>query len=230
MGAIVAQVLDSARTHLNDDEATLWNDQKLIPKLQEAYRELMSQLYLSGVPLTYATTSVLTVPADLVDGHNVDMSAVSGYPTNIIEPIYMKERSVGQLNTDFVDMTEVDFLPNLQKSTELIWWCWQGQKIMLLGALNAVEVQLRYMGSLVPPTKVTDDIVVIMGELYLSYRTASLAMEAARQFDVAYKLYSVAKGHLDTIIRINVKQLQNLPANRRPYHRGRGRSRTIRDF
>ena len=229
--ALAYQVLTSARTYLNDDDATLWPDARLLPKLQEAHRELALRLLLNGVPVTNALTAVLTVPANTVDGQNVDMSTVSGYPTDIVEPIWLKERTVGQTNQDFVDMTEVDFLPNLQKSTELVWWTWFQEKIFLLGALNDVQVQLRYRRGLTTPITVNDPIGVLYGELFLSRRTAAIAVESTgKDAARALNLTQEANNHFDTIRRAAIKEMQNLPARQRPYHRGRGRSRVLRDF
>ncbi len=228
--ALAYQVLDSARTYLDDDDRSSWPDQKLLPKLQEAHRELALKLILCGVPVTNELSTVITVPADTVDGHNVDLSLVTGYPTDIIEPIWLKERAIGQQNQDFVDMTEVDFLPNLQKSTELIWWCWQQEKVFLLGALNDVQVILRYRRGLPTPVTVNDAIGVLYGELFLSRRVASMAMESIGNSARATSLNAEAMMHFDTIKRAAVKEMQNLPARKRPYHRGRGRSRVLRDF
>lgn len=229
--ALAHQVLDSARTYLDDDDRSSWPDQKLLPKLQEAHRELALKLILAGVPVTNEISSVITVTANTIDGQNVDVSTMTGYPTDMIQPVWLKERAIGQTNQDFVPMTEVDFLPNLQKSTELIWWCWQQEKIFVLGALNDVQILLRYRRGLVTPVTVNDPIGVLYGELFLSRRIASMAIEsrgdnAAR----AASLNTEAMMHFDTIKRAAVKEMQNLPARRRPYHRGRGRSRVLRDF
>ena len=220
--APASQVLDSARTHLNDEFGSLWTDQKLMPKLQEAHRELQSTLFLSGIPVVNDITSVLTVPANTVDGQNVDMSTVTGYPANLIRPIWMKERTVGQLNQDFIDMIEVDFIPNILKDTRLVYWAWMGQTIMLLGANNDTQVQLRYRGSLIIPVKVTDDCGVLFSETFLSYRTAALAIASAGLDEAKFRmLNSQAEMNLSKLRRTAIKESQNLPARRVPYHRGR---------
>lgn len=227
--ALLGDVLAQARTHLNDDDASNWPDQRLRLKAKQAFNELQAELLVAGIPIINAVTTVLTVPALLTDDANLDISTVSGYPTDIIMPIWMKERATGQMNADFVDMTEVDFLPNIQKSNQLIWWSWIKQTVMVLGALVDTQVQLRYQRLLNVPSVNTDTIAVLLGELFLSYRIAALAiypMDKAWSKD----LNATATVNLDKIVRMNIKQLQDLPAKRRPYHRGRGRSRVIRDF
>lgn len=220
--APASQVLESARTHLNDEYGSLWTDQKLMPKLQEAHRELQSTLFLAGIPVINDVSSVITVPANTVDGVNVDMSAVTGYPNNLIRPIWMKERTVGQQNQDFIDMIEVDFIPSISKDTRLVYWAWIGQTIMLLGATNDVQVLLRYRGSIKIPAKVTDDCVVLFSETFLSYRTAALAIASTGQDNLKFQmLNSQAEMNLDKLTRTAIKEGQNLPVRRVPYHRGR---------
>lgn len=216
--ATVAQVLDSARSHLGDDDATLWTDPKLMPKFQQAHRALQLQLILAGVPVINAVSSVLSVPIGMTD-----LSLAVGYPLDLIEPIWMKERAQGELTQDFYDMTEVDFIPSVVQSTELCYWCWYQQKIIFLGALQNREVQLRYRRNLTTPTIVTQDIGVLLGELYLSYMTAYLAKGSVSKGGVDFQ--QLATMYLDQVIRAAVKEMQNLPAKRRPYHRGRNHIR-----
>lgn len=213
----VSQVLDAARTHLNDDMRINWPDQFLMPKLQEAHRELQLILVANGIPTVNATATVLTVPA-----LTTDLTTVTGYPTDLIEPIWLKERAANQQMVDFMDMTERDFIPNFQQIPELVFWAWVGEKIILLGATTVREVQLRYRRKLVTPTLTTDTIGILLGELYLSYRTASLAMASSNQPTRAMELKKDAKENVGMIISTAVKEMQNLPAKRRPYHRRRG--------
>ena len=223
--ALASVALNTARTLLNDDAATLWTDAVLIPKLQEAHRELQVKLQLSGIPVINAVTVVLSVPAN-----TTDLSTVAGYPTNLVKPEQLKERVPGQKDEDFREMTEVDFIPNINRSTPLTCWSWIGEKILLLGSTIATEVQLRYWRGLPAIVDGTSQIGFIFGENYLGHRTAALAASSTGN-DSGYKEWtSEAMAKMDEIIRMNVKGLQNLPANRRPYHRGRGKRRVLRDF
>ena len=43
-------------------------------------------------------------------------------------------------------------------------------------------------------------------------------------------LTQTAERNLGRILDMNIKELQDLPAKRRPYHRGYGRNRVLRDF
>lgn len=228
--ATAEQVLDSARTYLDDEMGVRWPDESLLPKLQEAHREMKTAFLLNGLPVINAVSTIMTVPALVTDDLNLDLSTVSGYPSDLLEPIWLKERQVGQMNRDFIDMVECDFIPNLDKQVNLIWWAWIAEKIILRGATVSNQVQLRYRRELTPPTKLTDSIGVLLGEIFLSYRIAAKAAEAMNDMGRKQEWDREAQKNLDTVIRAAVKEMQNLPAKRRPYHRGAGRTRVLRDF
>jgi len=221
--ALAGQVLDSARVHLNDVGKTIWPDSVLLPFLQEAHRELRTVVILNGIPVINEVTAVLSVPAQ-----TTDLSTVAGYPTDMIVPIWMKERQVGQTNTDFIDMTSRDFVPNINMDVWLFWWCWREEKIFLVGSLNAEEVQLRYRRTLATPTTISSSVGWLNAENYLSYRTAALACQSIGELEKHDKLSATAGINLDIVIRLNVKQMQGLPARRRPYHRRYSNNTIIR--
>jgi hypothetical protein len=236
--ATAKTALTLARTHLNDEMGRNWPDQKLMPKLQAAYQEMMAELTTNGVPIINNVSTIMTVIANVVDDNNVDLSqpasiSAGTYPTNMLEPIWMKERSVGQANADFVDMTKVDYIPQLPLSgNQLVWWAWMNGVIMLRGCLTPVQVQLRFRQILTPPKKNTDLLTVTNAETFLGAETAYLAMISLPDGNrgIITGVKSLAERNLENVIAEAVKGLQNLPAKRRPYHRGRGRSRAIRDF
>lgn len=226
-GAQAGDVLVSARTHLNDDEGIIWPDQKLFPKLREAHRQMQLALVSHGVPIVSEVSTILLVPAG-----TTNCSTVANYPTNLIVPIWMKERLPGQRMQDFVDMTEVDYIPQLDPSTELIWWTWNKQMILFLGSNQDREVLLRYRKGLKIPQEATDDVGPYFGEIFLSYKTAALAVGSITPRDESKiaLLEGQASANLENLLTLAATEAQNLPTKRRPYHRGRGRSRVLRDF
>ena len=231
---IAFDVLSRARTHLNDDDASDWPDYRLFPKLQQAFEELEAELYLAGIPIINQQNVIMLIPAYDINANNgvpLDMSTLPGYPRDMILPIWMKERWPGQQWRDFVDMVETDFAPVTTTDVYLRYWWWTGGKIYLMGSLNDNQVLLRYQKFLPLPGVNTDSISVPLGQLHLSYRVAALAaasLPEGRQ--LAIDLDTRAAANLDKIVRMNSKQQQNLPTKRRPYHRGYGRNRVLRDF
>lgn len=219
-----------ARGYLNDDENANWPDHKLFLKSVQAFEELEAELLLAGIPIIHAVTSVITVPPITIDDSTLDMSTVTGYPTDMVIPIWMKERQVGQMQQDFVDMIEVDFIPQINLDIYLHYWCWYQNTIILRGAINPVQVMLRYQRYLPVPNSNTDSLVVPLGQLYIAPRTAALCLNSTQDVGRYQALSSEAAFNLDRLLSINVKELQDLPAKRRPYHRGQGRNRVLRDF
>lgn len=212
--ATVIEALTAARAHLRDFEATLWTDPKLMPLMQEAHRELQLKLRVNGVPVLSAVTTALSVPA-----LTTDLTTVTGYPTTLVEPIWLKVRNVGGTNADYKDVDERKFVPNSTQDSEIWYWAWIGERVLINGSTQAKEIQLRYRRRLTLPTQVSEEIGIIGGELYLSYRMAGLALggNGGAEFNgQAIKL-------LDQIVVAAAKEEQNLPVRRQGYHRGTNR-------
>lgn len=231
----LSDAFKQARTLLNDDDAVNWPDYRLHSKAIVAFEELEAELIVAGIPIIQGVSVVINVPAIIRPippntTPQLDMSTLVGYPTDMILPIWMKERQVGQFNQDFVDMVEVDFLPNIDLDVYLHYWCWFQNTIMLLGALNPLQVQLRYQRYLTIPKVNTDSLIVPLGQLYIANRVAALAYQSIGNRQMWQDLTSVAMVNLGRILDMNIKELQDTPAKRRPYHRGYGRNRVLRDF
>lgn len=226
----LAHINNEVRVLLNDEEATNWTDVKIRKKVAMAFEELEAELVLAGIPIIQSVSTIMTVPIMNIDDNNLDLSTVSGYPTDMILPIWLKERQVGEMNRDFVDMVECDFIPNVDIQITLSYWCWIDGTILVRGCLNETQVQLRYQRLLTVPELNTDSIIVPLGQLFLAYRVASLCAESINDTARADRWRQTASVNLDKIMRMNIRQLQDLPAKRRPYHRGQGRNRVLRDF
>lgn len=230
----LSDVLYRARTHLNDDDGINWPDPRLIPKAQQAFEELEAELLLAGIPIINSQNAIFTVPAYDINSHNgvpLDLSTLPLYPRDMILPIILKERAPGEQWRDFIDMIETDFAPITSTDLRLRYWTWYQGKITVMGCLRDREVMIRYQRFLPVPGLNTDSIIVPLGQLHLSYRTAALAALSKPELaQMGGALNQQAQVNLDKIVRMNIKQQQNLPTKRRPYHRGYGRNRVLRDF
>lgn len=231
----LSDAFKQARTLLNDDDAANWPDYRLYSKAVVAFEELEAELIVAGIPIIQGVSVVINVPAYVFPvpsnaTPSLDLSTLVGYPTDMILPIWCKERQVGQWNQDFVDMVEVDFLPNIDLDVYLHYWCWYQNTIMILGALNPLQVQIRYQRYLPVPGKNTDSLIVPLGQLYIANRIAALAYQSMGNRQMWQDLSSTANTNLMRILDMNIKELQDLPTKRRPYHRGYGRNRVLRDF
>lgn len=192
-----------ARSLLNDDIGNKWPDALLIPKAQVAHRQLQAELALNSIPVVTVQATAITVTAGAL---NLGVSQ----PTDIIEPLNLKERDVGAAADEWDEMIEVSFLPQLQQDTSLIYWAWYNEKVNFVGATVNKQVLLRYSKTLTVPTKMTDSLGFIMAENFIGPQIAYMASGDARFGD-----YATAA--LSTLIRTNVKGMQGTPKRRLPY-------------
>lgn len=194
MSVQASVVLATARTLLNDDAATNWTDAALIPKLQQAHKELQIKLRRAAAPvmknqytevLAASATGFVTPPADLV------------------APIQLWETSSGGAVNTYALMTEADPLPNVVPTTTLIWWSWRDEFVTFIGSSAIRQVLMLYWKSLALPAANTDLIGFINGELYLAPRTAALAAGSVGQAAEMQALATLADGSLNEVILSN---------------------------
>jgi hypothetical protein len=187
--------LATARTLLNDDNATVWTDPVLIPKLQEAHRELQTDLWLVGSPVVREVTAPI-----LVVSGSTDLGA--NQPGNLISPTALKEAEAS--NGTWIDMTEVNYIPfDVAKVDKLIYWAWRGEKILFLGATTNRYVVVFYRKLITIPSTATDPIGIIFGELYLGARTAALAAGSVGNKDVYDTVTALAKANFEKVVAAN---------------------------
>src|ERR1051326_1868831 len=109
MSVLTSVVLATARTLLNDDAASNWTDAALIPKLQQAHRELQIKLRRAAAPVMKAQYTEVV-------GANV--TAFATPPANLVAPIQLWETSSGGAINTYALMTETDPLPNVLPTTD----------------------------------------------------------------------------------------------------------------
>jgi hypothetical protein len=196
MSVAASVVLNTARTYLNDDAATNWQDQLLIPKLQQAHRELQQMLRAAGCPVMKTTSADIPVPISTTP-------TTVTLPTDLVEPIRLWEKVHGAATTTYVQMTEADPLPLVAQATQLVYWQWVDETIAVLGATAEQDVRILYWRALAIPAVNTDLINFINGEMYLSPRTAALAALSAGNADLHTLLSGVATQSIDAVIIAN---------------------------
>jgi hypothetical protein len=210
-------VLATARTLLNDDPGALWTDSSLIPKAQQAHRELQQKLRKFSAPIMKSITGFIT------GGGKNDLSALatsvqlSGLPSDLIEPIKLWERAIGAPDTTFTLMTESDPLPSFVGSvppgTPMNYWQWNPSSTGVNGSiLNTIEtipsadgrtVRMLYWRSLFVPVVATDPISIDYGELYLAPRTAALAAGSVGEEKIFAAMTALSEQSLVEVLAIN---------------------------
>lgn len=207
-------VIEAASVYLNDFGLINWTKERLFKHLLEAHKQLQVKLMLSGIPVIKKKSSVLDVAANITE--------LANQPTDLVEPITLWERKDGTTD-DFVQMTEKGWEPEIEKSTDLRYWVWRGEKILFVGATEAREIKIFYKASISVPDQEGSSLGFIFAENYLSPKTAALAALSLGN-PKAYEILSgIADVNLDDVIRMNVSGQQALPAKRRPYRNARRR-------
>lgn len=197
----LSQVLATARTYLNDDTAQQFPDTVLIPKVQEAHRELQEELWQAGSPtVRNVTTSplVYTTP---------NTALTTALPTDFLVPTAMFEAAPGSQyygNANWVPMTEVFFLPPGQpQGPTLGVWAWSSEQLYLIGATANRAVIIQYRRLIPIPAINTDPVGVTFGESYLAARAAAMASGTLGNAPLFETLTALSKENLGKVISAN---------------------------
>ena len=194
MSVQLSVVLGTARTLLNDDAATNWTDAALIPKAQQAHKELQIKLRRAAAPLM-KNTYIETIVSPL--------TIFATPPADLIAPIQLWEKGPLDAVTLYQLMTESDPLPNVAVAATMVWWAWVEEVVTFIGASANRTVKMLYWRSLPLPAANTDPIGFLNGELYLAPRTAALAAGSVGQAAEMTALASLADSSLTEVILSN---------------------------
>lgn len=167
------QALKMARTLLNDDLGITWNDAVLFPKLQQAFGELMLELRVNGVEDLLRQSTRITVPA-----RTTNLVTAGLQPVNMIYPMEIDEAAVGDQLQFFTPMVKLTFPPIVDYTPTIDTWAWINDSIMFSGAYQSRDIIIRYMASISTPQIVSQDLGVVMAEMYIAPRVAAIAKES----------------------------------------------------
>lgn len=212
MAVTAAEALTECKVLLNDPSGNIYPDDRLLPLMQKAYRELQTKLLLNGLTVVkeYTLGTPIPVPigtAQLGDG--------TGLPTDIVYPIEMWERPAGSTQL-FAEMTERAWEPEAKPGSSLIYWTWREEEIKFLGATTAREVRLKYMQGLTKIASAASVIEVNNATTWLAARTAAIAAFVLGSNPTrAEGLNGDAGQALEDLLRYLVKRQQGLPVRRR---------------
>jgi hypothetical protein len=194
MSVQASVVLATARTLLNDDAATNWTDASLIPKLQQAHKELQIKLRRAAAPLMKNQYTEVLAPST---------TQFATPPADLVAPIQLWETSSGGAVNTYALMTEADPLPNVLPTTTMIWWAWKEEIVTFIGSTATRQVLMLYWRSLALPAVNTDLIGFINGELYLAPRTAAIAAGSVGQAAEMQTLAAMADASMNEVILSN---------------------------
>lgn len=212
-------IYTNARALLNDQNNVLFTNTVLQPLLQIALRDLEAKVILEDGPLLVERTAETTINS----GTTV---WTSGFPTDVVYPMYLEERAVGSANeTDWIRMQFKDPIPNEAQSEMLVYWNWREEAILLLGAISNRNVRMTYKKLI--DTVASGGVINVglqFAENYLEYHLAELAAATIGQnFEIASALGNSANERLEDVLAIIDKHNQKEPIRRRNYSSKYGR-------
>jgi hypothetical protein len=205
LAAVTAEVaLVTARTLLNDDAGLFYPDAVLIPKLQQAWRQMVSTLRITAADLLITTAAT-----------NVNSGVANITFTDINEPITLWEKVQGQPDSTYVKMTEYNPLPNFAAGATLGVWQWDGAQINFIAATGNQTVKTKYWRVLPEPTSGTSSLIFINAEYYLGPMIAGIMAGVLGEADQLETLSTGAISTLQQIINAN-RGRQTPPGSVRP--------------
>ena len=211
--------LDETRLLLNDVAAKLYTDTVLIPALNKAYRELRQQFADNGISVEKEQTADITIPTGTT---TLTFSSSPALPANLLYPIQIMEKFLGQNDTEYLEMQERQWTPDVTRSSRLQYWNWRQNTMIFPGASGVTVVRLRFWGSLTNITMAADEIGILDSETFLASRTAAIAaVSIGGSLDKARVLNEDAGSSLSTLLSTAVKNRQGLPVRRKPFRRYR---------
>lgn len=193
--ANLSVALASARTYLNDDPGSVWSDAALLPKAQEAHRELQSRLWKCGSPAVRSQTADSGI---VITAGSVDMGG--SLPADILTPFRMVEFGTAETMANATPMTERTFLPTIAQDTLLNYWAWREDKIVFLGATTDRKVILYYRKSIAIPAVSGDPIGILLGEMYIGARTAAMAHGSVGNKDAYDIITGIAESNFQLVV------------------------------
>lgn len=214
-------VAQSVRGYLNDIDGITWTDAHLLPLIQEAHRELQTELSLNDIAVVRVQLTNSGVQQGLhLPAYQTSLNAAGLMPANLLEPLELNERDWGDITPeDYLEMTRMPFVPNYTQNNFLFYWSWIEEDIQFVGATVDRDIQIRYRSSLATPLNMNSTVGFLRGELYLGPRTASLAVGVAGDMKKSLWFQKQADMNLDKVIRSNVKNDQGTGVRRMPYRR-----------
>lgn len=190
--ALLSVALATARTWLNDDVGATWTDAALIPKAQEAHRELQTKLWNVNSPVVRKEAAAATVNAGATTITN---------PADMLTPFRLQEyANTVETRADAIDMTECNFLPNRAALAILQDWCWKEEVIQFVAASADRKVIIYYRKLITIPVVAGDPIGILFGELYIGARAAAIAAGSVGNQEAFEFLSTTSESNFATVI------------------------------
>jgi hypothetical protein len=216
-------VLQLVRSLLNDPNGVLFSDTLLFPFLNGAYRGLQEELGACGVTLLVGYAAI-NLPLTTANGQTlapnppqISDQTTPQLPIDLIVPLTLSEQATGSTDL-FTPMEKITGeFPNLQPMPYLRIWQWQADQILLIGATQAITVNIRYQRALPQLALETDPVQIPYANKPLAYETAAFAARSRGVRDLAMDLEQMADRSRGVIIERYSRAEQYKPRRKKPY-------------
>src|SRR5271166_6197219 len=230
-------VLNLTRSIVNDASLSIagnvFSDSQpyTFPLLNAAYRDLQDALTDGGVETFFKTLQLfLITPVTPLDPAVTIYIDYNGFfngsvyapnpviPSDLVIPLRLWERQSYTTNY-YAPMFPVnDGLPNVAQTPCLRYWDWQSDKLVMPGATQTNDLQIRYFTYLPELTDGTSPVLILRSAQALAYFTA-YQFGNSRGSALAPNLYEKAMGQVDKMINRTTKRSNRGNHRRIPFGR-----------
>jgi len=214
---LASDIMDRARVALNDQGASLYTNSTLLPILKIVNDELCDKLIVGGMQ-NLKSTGVSDLDIDAGD------TTPDVPPDDMIVPIELFEKRVGDDDNNFTPIIERNWLPTETPSTNLGVWQWTGTEIKFLGATEEKTVRVRYYRVITSITANNSPAEIYRSFNWLAHRTAEYAANSIGENPVKAAMINKDTVKYDTLLmQILNKNKQGDRVRRQPFRLPRRR-------
>lgn len=215
MPFLVSTCLTRAGAMLNDPGNATYTQTLLLPHIQNAWKRLEMGFMENDLAYTEEMSAKMDIPLNTLV---LDDSSAPVIPVDLIHVFNIWEKPDNATVDEYVQMIEVDYLPNRLQDTNLTEWQWREGAIYFVGATVAVDIKISYEKHLIAITAANVNIYMMETELYLAAQTAAFAaLILGGNAELSASHQAIADDQYKRIINNRVKAEQNLPVRRRAY-------------
>jgi hypothetical protein len=218
MAAVLASdILDRSRVALNDQGASLYTNTVMLPILKIANDELCDKLIVGGMQ-NLKSTGVSDLDVDAGD------TTFDTPPDDLIVPIELFEKRVGDDDSNFTPIIEQSWLDNVVPSVNLGIWRWSGTEVEFVGATEERTVRMRYYRVITEITTASSPAEIFRSLNWLAHRTAEYAANSIGQNPVVAATINKDTIRYETLLmQILNKNKQGVRVRRMPFRLPRRR-------
>lgn len=240
-----AQVLALIQDLCNDPQGQLYSAAFCLQSINSAARYVARELRNRGKTTLIEDEFLVTIPAVLASdptqqvyltfngiAGNVTPAANPALPANLVEPLRLWERPSGIVPPSQLmvmrDVTDEGGLPKRLQSSRLREWEWRQDQICFLGAMQAIDVIMRYNAA--PNIFVVDQNGNMTGALAdldsldaTGYYAASQLLPKRGGFQLAEQYRNEAAALVEQLATSTTRTEQLAPVRMKPFGGRRGR-------